>query len=149
MPAPKPELRVRRYHSRSRNGCTTCKLKHIRCDEKRPLWSKSHLQLTLGNLGRSTNCLLKGGQCGYTSPEPETPPEASTHSGGESSVWSAAKRAVVDTSSAPLFTGHPSPMIDESRFLFDSRSMEVWSRKMRPRRPSHSSSGVRCQVRQT
>ena len=38
MSPPKPEERRRRYHKRSRNGCIDCKRKHIRCDEKKPLW---------------------------------------------------------------------------------------------------------------
>ncbi|KAI0601526.1 hypothetical protein F4775DRAFT_589304 [Biscogniauxia sp. FL1348] len=37
MPSPRPELRKRRYQTRSRSGCITCKAKHIRCDEKKPL----------------------------------------------------------------------------------------------------------------
>ncbi|RYC59119.1 hypothetical protein CHU98_g7081 [Xylaria longipes] len=31
--------RQRRFHRRSRNGCVTCKAKHIRCDERKPLCS--------------------------------------------------------------------------------------------------------------
>ncbi|OTB06783.1 hypothetical protein M426DRAFT_9216 [Hypoxylon sp. CI-4A] len=42
--------RQRRFHRRSRNGCSTCKAKHIRCDERRPL---------------CTYCLRHGGECGY------------------------------------------------------------------------------------
>ncbi|KAI1494810.1 hypothetical protein F5X96DRAFT_615501, partial [Biscogniauxia mediterranea] len=42
--------RQRRFHRRSRNGCSTCKAKHIRCDEKKPL---------------CTYCLRHGGECGY------------------------------------------------------------------------------------
>ncbi|KAI8626801.1 hypothetical protein F5Y19DRAFT_190089 [Xylariaceae sp. FL1651] len=42
--------RQRRFHRRSRNGCVTCKAKHIRCDEKKPL---------------CTFCLRHGGPCQY------------------------------------------------------------------------------------
>ncbi|KAL7626171.1 hypothetical protein AAE478_002941 [Parahypoxylon ruwenzoriense] len=42
--------RQRKFHRRSRNGCSTCKAKHIRCDERRPL---------------CTYCLRHGGGCGY------------------------------------------------------------------------------------
>ncbi|KAH8909989.1 hypothetical protein BR93DRAFT_445079 [Coniochaeta sp. PMI_546] len=45
--------RQRRYHQRSRNGCITCKKRHVRCDEARPL---------------CLNCLRTGGDCGYTDP---------------------------------------------------------------------------------
>ncbi|KAI0166347.1 hypothetical protein GGR57DRAFT_22603 [Xylariaceae sp. FL1272] len=43
--------RQRRFHRRSRNGCVTCKAKHIRCDELRPL---------------CTFCLRHGGPCQYS-----------------------------------------------------------------------------------
>ncbi|KAK3944567.1 hypothetical protein QBC46DRAFT_251676 [Diplogelasinospora grovesii] len=57
--------RQRRYHRRSRNGCTTCKKRHVRCDEKKPL---------------CTNCLRSGGECGYPDqaaapPVPEIAPK--------------------------------------------------------------------------
>ncbi|GAW19106.1 hypothetical protein ANO14919_085900 [Xylariales sp. No.14919] len=42
--------RQRRFHRRSRNGCATCKAKHIRCDERKPL---------------CTFCLRHGGSCQY------------------------------------------------------------------------------------
>lgn len=42
--------RQRRFHRRSRNGCVTCKAKHIRCDERKPL---------------CTFCLRHGGSCHY------------------------------------------------------------------------------------
>ncbi|CAJ2506097.1 Uu.00g002270.m01.CDS01 [Anthostomella pinea] len=42
--------RQRKFHRRSRNGCGTCKTKHIRCDERKPL---------------CTHCLRHGGECGY------------------------------------------------------------------------------------
>ena len=31
-------IRKRRAHKRSRNGCATCKQRHIRCDELKPVW---------------------------------------------------------------------------------------------------------------
>lgn len=42
--------RKRRPHKRSRHGCLTCKQRHIRCDELKPV---------------CTNCLTRGGECGY------------------------------------------------------------------------------------
>lgn len=36
-----PKYRVRKFHRRSKNGCTTCKKRHVRCDERRPLWYAS------------------------------------------------------------------------------------------------------------
>ncbi|KAI1332764.1 hypothetical protein F5Y16DRAFT_407401 [Xylariaceae sp. FL0255] len=110
MPAPKPELRVRRYHSRSRNGCTTCKTKHIRCDERKPL---------------CTNCLVKGGECGYTTDtttkptktpsrcDTETPPPC------DDAVWHAGTSMLRTTAPNHMFVGFPVEMRDESRFLFD------------------------------
>ncbi|KAK1999940.1 hypothetical protein LX36DRAFT_573225 [Colletotrichum falcatum] len=50
-----PKNRVRKFHRRSKNGCTTCKGRHVRCDERKPL---------------CTNCLQTGKDCIY--PEQET-----------------------------------------------------------------------------
>lgn len=33
-----PKERKRRFHRRSKNGCQTCKRRHVRCDEQKPLW---------------------------------------------------------------------------------------------------------------
>ncbi|KAB5558011.1 hypothetical protein GE09DRAFT_1221147 [Coniochaeta sp. 2T2.1] len=52
-PSALQKQRQRRYHQRSRNGCITCKKRHVRCDETRPL---------------CMNCLRTGGECGYTDP---------------------------------------------------------------------------------
>ncbi|KAI1212385.1 uncharacterized protein F4807DRAFT_457881 [Annulohypoxylon truncatum] len=49
--------RQRKFHRRSRNGCSTCKAKHIRCDERRPL---------------CTYCLRHGGECGYPDGDAES-----------------------------------------------------------------------------
>ncbi|KAI1451071.1 hypothetical protein F5Y02DRAFT_14329 [Annulohypoxylon stygium] len=49
--------RQRKFHRRSRNGCSTCKAKHIRCDERRPL---------------CTYCLRHGGECGYPDGDSES-----------------------------------------------------------------------------
>ncbi|KAI2639976.1 hypothetical protein GGS21DRAFT_537770 [Xylaria nigripes] len=106
MPAPKPELRVRRYHSRSRNGCTTCKMKHIRCDERKPL---------------CTNCLVKGGECGYA--ETKTKLKACvpcTAGRSDGTQWHAGISTLRTTIPNHMFVGYPIEMADESRFLFDT-----------------------------
>lgn len=36
-----PKNRIRKFHRRSKNGCSTCKLRHVRCDERKPLWYAS------------------------------------------------------------------------------------------------------------
>ena len=38
MVGQEPLCRVRKKHTRSRTGCLTCRERHVRCDEKRPLW---------------------------------------------------------------------------------------------------------------
>lgn len=43
--------RKRRHHHRSRDGCSSCKQKHMRCDEDKPF---------------CRNCLKNGSSCGYT-----------------------------------------------------------------------------------
>ncbi|KDN66496.1 putative conserved hypothetical protein [Colletotrichum sublineola] len=51
-----PKNRVRKFHRRSKNGCSTCKKRHVRCDERKPL---------------CTNCLQTGKDCIYPEPGPE------------------------------------------------------------------------------
>ncbi|KAL2752613.1 hypothetical protein ACRALDRAFT_1058468 [Sodiomyces alcalophilus JCM 7366] len=45
-----PKSRVRKFHRRSKNGCSSCKRRHVRCDERKPL---------------CTYCLQSGSQCIY------------------------------------------------------------------------------------
>jgi hypothetical protein len=45
-----PKDRKRKFHRRSKNGCQTCKRRHVRCDEQRPL---------------CTSCLHSGSDCIY------------------------------------------------------------------------------------
>ncbi|KAK1731399.1 uncharacterized protein BDZ83DRAFT_565115 [Colletotrichum acutatum] len=45
-----PKNRIRKFHRRSKNGCSTCKQRHVRCDERKPL---------------CTNCLQTGKDCVY------------------------------------------------------------------------------------
>jgi hypothetical protein len=37
------QSRSRKQHTRSRTGCLTCRKRHRRCDERRPVWSVPHL----------------------------------------------------------------------------------------------------------
>ncbi|KAI0816603.1 hypothetical protein GGR55DRAFT_686123 [Xylaria sp. FL0064] len=67
--------RQRRFHRRSRNGCATCKAKHIRCDERKPL---------------CTFCLRHGGSCQYV-----------TESNSNSTTTATAQKAV-STNEEPL-----------------------------------------------
>jgi len=48
-----PKERKRKFHRRSKNGCYTCKQRHVRCDESVPI---------------CTNCLQSGDECVYPSP---------------------------------------------------------------------------------
>lgn len=41
-PSPARPGRKRRSHKRSRNGCLTCKQRHIRCDELKPIWQVTY-----------------------------------------------------------------------------------------------------------
>jgi hypothetical protein len=33
-----PKDRKRKFHCRSKAGCATCRKRHVRCDERKPLW---------------------------------------------------------------------------------------------------------------
>ncbi|KAK1830402.1 hypothetical protein QBC39DRAFT_112073 [Podospora conica] len=63
--------RKRRAHKRSRNGCSTCKQRHIRCDEVKPI---------------CTTCLTRGGECGYPEQSRSATPSASTVDSGTGSA---------------------------------------------------------------
>ncbi|KAK7428540.1 hypothetical protein QQZ08_004978 [Neonectria magnoliae] len=66
-----PKDRKRRFHRRSKNGCQTCKRRHVRCDEQKPL---------------CTNCLQTGSECIYPVPQQSLPSnEASPSSSGSAS----------------------------------------------------------------
>ncbi|KAI5927397.1 hypothetical protein F4810DRAFT_722577 [Camillea tinctor] len=103
MPSPKPELRKRRYQTRSRGGCITCKAKHIRCDEKKPL---------------CTNCLVKGGKCGYAVSIPAATGEfRTTHRSG--TLWSQGKvSSSLDHISNLSLVDYPTTMTHESLAFF-------------------------------
>ncbi|EEU46624.1 uncharacterized protein NECHADRAFT_38914 [Fusarium vanettenii 77-13-4] len=65
-----PKERKRRFHRRSKNGCQTCKRRHVRCDEQKPL---------------CTNCLQTGSECIYPTPEQTLPSNESSPSPSSSS----------------------------------------------------------------
>ncbi|KAF7544717.1 hypothetical protein G7Z17_g9742 [Cylindrodendrum hubeiense] len=66
-----PKDRKRRFHRRSKNGCQTCKRRHVRCDEQKPL---------------CTNCLQTGSECIYPVPQQSLPSnESSPSSSGSNS----------------------------------------------------------------
>ncbi|EPE04169.1 zinc c6 finger domain protein [Ophiostoma piceae UAMH 11346] len=67
---PQEQPRRRRQHKRSRNGCYTCKQRHIRCDEQVPI---------------CTNCLVRGGACGYPSKNGDSAPDSNGEASGDSS----------------------------------------------------------------
>ncbi|KAI1484066.1 hypothetical protein F4774DRAFT_405268 [Daldinia eschscholtzii] len=101
--------RQRKFHRRSRNGCSTCKAKHIRCDERKPL---------------CTYCLRHGGECGY--PDGDAGP--STPEAGRGSESRAGSREphesaepclpLVDTPLKDPFLGTSYDMPHKSRSLF-------------------------------
>ncbi|KAI0603553.1 hypothetical protein F4775DRAFT_581443 [Biscogniauxia sp. FL1348] len=99
--------RQRRFHRRSRNGCSTCKAKHIRCDEKKPL---------------CTYCLRHGGECGYPVDSDES--STCTETGGRS-VSRSVEPTGPEPNSNPLdftlndpFLGTSFDMPHKSRSLF-------------------------------
>ncbi|OTB20404.1 hypothetical protein K445DRAFT_312856 [Daldinia sp. EC12] len=101
--------RQRKFHRRSRNGCSTCKAKHIRCDERKPL---------------CTYCLRHGGECGY----PDGDAGSSTPEAGRGSESRAGSREphesaepclpLVDTPLKDPFLGTSYDMPHKSRSLF-------------------------------
>ncbi|GJC95664.1 C6 transcription factor [Colletotrichum higginsianum] len=80
-----PKSRVRKFHRRSKNGCTTCKQRHVRCDERKPL---------------CTNCLQTGKDCIY----PESEPDHDSRAASES-VASEAEAPLVNVVSHQPFAG--------------------------------------------
>ncbi|KAK7747633.1 hypothetical protein SLS62_009044 [Diatrype stigma] len=103
MSPPKPEERRRRYHKRSRNGCIDCKRKHIRCDEKKPLWKIY-----------STNCLIKGDSCGYADIK-EVSPQPSSVKLEDDEYWDSGDGAapLQGMSSSHLLVGGHQPHVQQ------------------------------------
>ena len=76
--------RIRRYHTRNRTGCSTCRRRHVRCDEKRPSWYVCdpgsaiicRVAQQLSNVVdilswyNSSNCLVGKRACEYPTIEP-------------------------------------------------------------------------------
>ncbi|KAE8451943.1 hypothetical protein EG329_002784 [Mollisiaceae sp. DMI_Dod_QoI] len=69
-----PGERKRRHHHRSRNGCISCKQRHMRCDESKPFWlvNPKSFQPDPMIIVSSRNCLKNGSSCGYTRVEAPT-----------------------------------------------------------------------------
>ncbi len=69
-----PGERKRRHHHRSRNGCISCKQRHMRCDESKPFWlvKPKSFQPDPMIIVSSRNCLKNGSSCGYTRVEAPT-----------------------------------------------------------------------------
>ncbi|KAI0125620.1 hypothetical protein BJ170DRAFT_631839 [Xylariales sp. AK1849] len=110
--------RKRRVHSRSRNGCVTCKTKHLRCDEKMPL---------------CTRCLSSGGICGYQSQRSVSGQYALILDVEDDfDNWNMS----ISHLSTPnhMFVSYPVEMTYESRFLFDifARYRSVVNRDVSP-----------------
>ncbi|KAI1074493.1 hypothetical protein F5B20DRAFT_437629 [Whalleya microplaca] len=100
--------RQRKFHRRSRNGCSTCKAKHIRCDERKPL---------------CTYCLRHGGECGYPDSDADsttTDVEHKSGSGSEEPPESAEPpTSLVDATPKDPFVGTAAyDMPHRSRSLF-------------------------------
>lgn len=97
--------RKRKFHRRSKYGCQTCKKRHVRCDEHKPLWyvqithsrsiwdpnsldlDEAYLAVTprfypmLKLIGGSTYCLQSGSDCIYPFPEQVVPSNAPLDAG--------------------------------------------------------------------
>lgn len=93
---PPPPRRTRREHSKSRNGCTVCKRRHVRCDQGRPIWYKLSMLRRVEVLliaDHSSSCLVRGDQCIY---ERHSPTDSTSRG------QSMAIRLRRDTTSSPI-----------------------------------------------
>ncbi|KAF6527091.1 hypothetical protein HZS61_010135 [Fusarium oxysporum f. sp. conglutinans] len=94
MAPPKDKERKRKFHRRSKNGCTRCKARHVRCDEQKPL---------------CTNCLQTGSECIYPTPEQPLPSNDSSPSPSSSSsnvaLGSFGSQMALTESAAPASPG--------------------------------------------
>ena len=101
----------RRSHVKSKEGCLTCRRRHIRCDELRPEWSEqSSHTLNRFSCGFSRNCLRKGSICHFSrSPELSNAPNNDTTR--VRTIWEESPGSGSETiadESLPLLK-HPSP----------------------------------------
>ncbi|KAI0167953.1 hypothetical protein BJ166DRAFT_496224 [Pestalotiopsis sp. NC0098] len=97
--------RQRKFHRRSRNGCTVCKRKHIRCDERRPI---------------CTYCLRHGGECVFTDAGPAMPNsrDVSSEEPQNDDASSTASWGPLDAAPRDPFEGLTIDMPHKSRPLF-------------------------------
>ncbi|KAK1753353.1 hypothetical protein QBC47DRAFT_430019 [Echria macrotheca] len=129
-----PELppgRKRRAHKRSRNGCLTCKQRHIRCDEVKPI---------------CTNCLTRGGECGYPEPGgPLTPGSASGSAPAGVSKGDLAGQRLTPIASSPVdpFDCLPIKMPHRSLELFHHYAhYRIFNRTPVPKNPDSDCVGI-------
>lgn len=91
-PSPKPTPKSRRSHRKSRNGCSECKRRHIRCDKQQPF---------------CFNCVTGERTCTY-------PPGTSTDAASEERPPSHEPPPIQQDKSHSLPVSHATPSIDDS-----------------------------------
>ncbi|KAH8879788.1 hypothetical protein GQ53DRAFT_24048 [Thozetella sp. PMI_491] len=94
--------RQRKPHTRSQTGCTTCKKRHVRCDEGRPL---------------CTNCLVRGQACEYAAWEHRAKVQKKKTLPGEQIPWTLGEVRRLDGSAGDPFDCFPIEMPFRSRHL--------------------------------
>lgn len=101
-PIPKSENRERRFHHKTRDGCSTCRARHIKCDEGKPACQK---------------CLSRGFECGgYDRPKPKI----------FQSKWSASPSPSVSPQSDTVaMAENPSPA--KPRSASDATILAFWT----------------------
>ncbi|KAH6998788.1 hypothetical protein BKA56DRAFT_627019 [Ilyonectria sp. MPI-CAGE-AT-0026] len=92
-----PKDRKRRFHRRSKNGCQTCKRRHVRCDEQKPL---------------CTNCLQTGSECIYPVPQQSLPSNESSPSNSGSASGSGSGNVNIDIEAQMVLAEPASGLID-------------------------------------
>jgi hypothetical protein len=117
--------RQRKFHRRSRNGCSVCKQKHIRCDERKPL---------------CTYCLRHGADCGYVdspaSADNDHEPESSRRASPKAAYDASDCLSLIDTLPRDPFAGIDIDVPYQSRSLFQLfMSTKVYYNTPVPRDP--------------
>ncbi|KAI8722749.1 Zn(2)-C6 fungal-type domain-containing protein [Fusarium sp. LHS14.1] len=109
---PAAQSRSRKQHTRSRTGCLTCRKRHRRCDERRPVCE---------------NCDTAGRQCEYPLPNLPLRERRKTNLPGEQQPWAPAPPAGLAVVHLPRPTRPVGPCLSQQAINMPFRSNELFS----------------------
>ena len=122
--AKKPKQKQKQYYTRSRTGCLTCRQRHQKCDEVRPIWlvkyapAHTYACKTWLTLGSSGSCISVQRQCEYPSAVLPLRERRKKCLPGEQQPWTDAVTIPKAIGSCTSVATRPIPMAYRSDELF-------------------------------